>query len=860
MSAKKWNFYYDKNQNPFAISHVVDAVSLWIAIGLLWSSFILIIKEHFPNFVSCVTYVYDLDNYVSPSTVAKTIGLSWIVIIIFIIVLWLPSSGFISKTEKRLTWIIRVAAIAIPILYICLNMEKMPKGALTIANQYMKLFNPYQGTNHSFPDGTLEYGPVVFSAGLMLLWLFVWGASKLLKQRVALVLFPLIALLMEFMVGLSPSGSGMALLFVAAFLLMIPNGTKAWKHGVVLLAAVLSVFLSSTVFAEKIEQLSSNRRLVDDWEQNLDFSKLFAIDFEKLFELSFQLDNEILDNHQPSYSGDIVLEIQSTYMPNSKLYLRGYCGTVYKNGNWRWDTSAFDDACKAAEYSKKEVAQIVSYTPYAVMVSGANLAIPRMEYHISYVGTTGNIAYVPYFFDYNALDEEYEFTGDFLLKKSVGDKNISFIGGQYGDLLEVGSLAYWTKYAEGYETMLWYNSVVTAYGESTTDLECIKAAAEYIKSQVTYPSEYSILQESYLPYDEAGLSAVLNNIYRIKLAEKVRIYLAEQMSYSVMLDDLPIDVDPVEYALTVGHEGYCMHYASAAALILKEMGVPTRYVSGYVVRPSDFTYESDNYNYCAQVPDYNAHAWVEIYMENVGWIPMEMTEGYTSDSEEIPTRVNPNRWEQISEKLRDQLENGENPTEVEPTETQDSSESEIESTGSEISTESEGTTESEGFRPPNGDRESENDSSSENSESEATETEDNEEGGDGKGGNDGNVFPTKWKIILCAVIGYLICIGVIYGLRFRDALFERNLKRIMEKEQTRRAVRIMNRQVYRRLHWKNPRYMSDKAYLENLIETVKTVEPEDWERYMEIVKRAHYSREDISVEEMNHCYWCYKAI
>lgn len=49
--------------------------------------------------------------------------------------------------------------------------------------------------------------------------------------------------------------------------------------------------------------------------------------------------------------------------------------------------------------------------------------------------------------------------------------------------------------------------------------------------------------------------------------------------------------DPVEYFLGTGKEGYCMHYASAATLILQELGVPARYASGFVVKQGLFARE-----------------------------------------------------------------------------------------------------------------------------------------------------------------------------------------------------------------------------------------------------------------------------
>lgn len=90
-------------------------------------------------------------------------------------------------------------------------------------------------------------------------------------------------------------------------------------------------------------------------------------------------------------------------------------------------------------------------------------------------------------------------------------------------------------------------------------------------------------------------------------------------------------LDGVENFLTVTHEGYCVQFASAAALILRELGVPVRYMEGYLC--SDFTYQGvslpDDVNrYTATIRDSNAHAWIEVFYDGIGWIPYETTPEY----------------------------------------------------------------------------------------------------------------------------------------------------------------------------------------------------------------------------------------
>lgn len=70
-------------------------------------------------------------------------------------------------------------------------------------------------------------------------------------------------------------------------------------------------------------------------------------------------------------------------------------------------------------------------------------------------------------------------------------------------------------------------------------------------------------------------------------------------------------------------EGYCVHYATTATLLLRSMGFKTRYTVGYcadVVRGA-----------FSAVKDNNAHAWAEVFIDGNGWVPLEFTFGGVED-------------------------------------------------------------------------------------------------------------------------------------------------------------------------------------------------------------------------------------
>ncbi len=104
----------------------------------------------------------------------------------------------------------------------------------------------------------------------------------------------------------------------------------------------------------------------------------------------------------------------------------------------------------------------------------------------------------------------------------------------------------------------------------------------------------------------------------------IRETLQTDTFYTRTPGSTPVNQDVIEYFLFESRRGYCMHYASAATLMYRMYGIPARYVTGYVAHPEDFERQADG-TYAAALTDYRLHAWVEIYRENLGWTPVEMT-------------------------------------------------------------------------------------------------------------------------------------------------------------------------------------------------------------------------------------------
>lgn len=95
------------------------------------------------------------------------------------------------------------------------------------------------------------------------------------------------------------------------------------------------------------------------------------------------------------------------------------------------------------------------------------------------------------------------------------------------------------------------------------------------------------------------------------------------LSYTTKMEKTPVGEDFVDYFLFHQKEGYCTYFASAFGVLARCLGIPTRYIEGFIVDYEDIE-EYGVYN----VRSSSAHAWVEAYLEGVGWIPFEPTPKY----------------------------------------------------------------------------------------------------------------------------------------------------------------------------------------------------------------------------------------
>ncbi|MGH9524670.1 MAG: transglutaminase TgpA family protein, partial [Terriglobales bacterium] len=101
-------------------------------------------------------------------------------------------------------------------------------------------------------------------------------------------------------------------------------------------------------------------------------------------------------------------------------------------------------------------------------------------------------------------------------------------------------------------------------------------------------------------------------------ASAIELYLRRNFGYTLQLPSTP-PADPLATFLFVRKQGHCEYFASAMAIMLRTVGVPSRVVNGF--RMGEYNDVTGSYI----VRGRDAHSWVEAYIPGAGWTEFDPT-------------------------------------------------------------------------------------------------------------------------------------------------------------------------------------------------------------------------------------------
>ena len=311
----------------------------------------------------------------------------------------------------------------------------------------------------------------------------------------------------------------------------------------------------------------------------------------------------------------IVLEVES----DSREYLRGTAKEKYDGSSWLETLDELEPISGNNEI-KTEIEEIFSINNN--FLSDENLT------HKEFIQR--------YFYNKN-INIVYKNINTRCLFAPLRPHKIHLPATDFSDSVFVkgnGTIVAENKISEGFEYSVefyrpklnnnYFNTLLLNYNEhSNTLLPFLRKPQE--DRIVLLHNLYTSLPDS-IPERVYNLAYKLTKDYSTKYekSKAIESYLVQNYPYTLSPEQRPKDMDFVDHFLFESREGYCTYYASAMVVLARCVNIPARYVEGYVMPRAP---RSGN---IYDVTNQQAHAWVEVYFNNIGWITFEPTSPFNS--------------------------------------------------------------------------------------------------------------------------------------------------------------------------------------------------------------------------------------
>ncbi len=384
--------------------------------------------------------------------------------------------------------------------------------------------------------------------------------------------------------------------------------------------------------------------------------------------------NNYLNITSPGTGEQDIIRVRS--QSDRPLYLRGDIGVDFKGSFWTspvsgeseaWLQSGLKEKYRPCEALVGHSLLAAEYLPYTSPLSGSEYSldltagidlgsdalISSADVVIDYLCDTSVVflpAYTAEFSYYNS--ERFNTFGDVVVRVNKdfgvvntvqctallpaytntdeGDGNGEDLVESLENLYNMSFCSVNSVYGTVVPEMAGTDNLITLYGffvdETYTDVpaEMKKPLDEFINTA----GFYNKLETE---WDGSWKSAK-----RYLAARIVADYLRDNYTYT--LSPVNDSSNPVMSFLNDTKSGHCSLYASAMTLILREMGIPARYCTGFVAHP-------DNSG-IATLKAKNLHAWCEVYLGEIGWATFDPTSSALNPSNaaeppHVPETVQP---------------------------------------------------------------------------------------------------------------------------------------------------------------------------------------------------------------------------
>lgn len=276
------------------------------------------------------------------------------------------------------------------------------------------------------------------------------------------------------------------------------------------------------------------------------------------------------------------VELTVVMSENRPLYLRGFTGEIFQHSSW-------DNLKGIKKQSYKSIVDALEKEAF----------MPTMQY---------------------ALAQQSSLTTTLFVRNQTGNRKFTYTPYELVQINQLNRRNSEQQLAEkGYYE---YPALATSLYDSETDY-------------LTYESHYNkAVYQAYLQVEKDDFH-LLNTQFE-ELITHTKSYPSYEEIITKTIDAIQDKITYDEHAkytdivlpslLEEKRLGYDIHYATLGTLLFRIQGIPARYVEGYILTNDDIAGVT-NYQEISLTAK-SSHAWTEIYMDKLGWLPIEVTPGY----------------------------------------------------------------------------------------------------------------------------------------------------------------------------------------------------------------------------------------
>ncbi|CCV64409.1 hypothetical protein BN85408320 [Alteracholeplasma palmae J233] len=300
---------------------------------------------------------------------------------------------------------------------------------------------------------------------------------------------------------------------------------------------------------------------------------------------SIYSDGKIENKNVEEYENTIVASIETDH--NGSTYLRYKSFGDFFEGSWQ-DNNIQTDSISPLLFT-------------SLSIEKNSKAIKRQTMNLVY--EKDQVPFLAPYYISSQIKDELNITNDSYIKNTKLD-SYKFVFTAYNTLVNGAS-----------------NIIEEYSAEEAQYYENIKAYYLSIPEEIK-PILDKLIQNIKITPTELGDKKEL-----VSVVKKVSKYFKENFNQSNKSDYAKSTLKEVFET----NEGSADQLATLATLLLRRLDIPARYTTGYY---------TDIRNNLGSLHEENAHSWVEFYIQNMGWIPLEVTPGI---ADKIEITVTPNK-------------------------------------------------------------------------------------------------------------------------------------------------------------------------------------------------------------------------